>query len=276
MKYNSRNKSFKKRGGQQYSKTINILNGYHLGDNLFTIIYLLNIKKYLIDNNIKVNYYIVQDYVAAIKEFITFPNVEIFVVSSNTPKNSTDIWIGNKNFTSNYFKNIDNSKMPFNDFLVRFFSEFATKLNLPTIKEFKYTDKELLTRYNNLNDIYKNNDILIINARARSGQYNYNAKKEDWNTLIKSLTNKYKIVTTEKVDNIPCTRDNNLTVKDIASISTSVKYIIAVNTGPLVACFNTYAFNKVKKWFIFCNKITYSYPNFYMNIPFDQLPSMLE
>jgi hypothetical protein len=276
MKYNSRNKSLKKRGGQQYSKTINILNGYHLGDNLFTIIYLLNIKKYLIDNNIKVNYYIVQDYVEQIKEFITFPNVEIFVVSSNTPKNSTDIWIGNKNFTSNYFKNIETNKIPFNDFLVRFFSEFATKLNLPTIKEFKYTDKDLLTRYNNLNDIYKNNDILIINARGRSGQYNYNSKKEDWNTLIRNLMNKYKIVTTEKVDNIPCTRDNNLTVKDIASISTSVKYVIAVNTGPLVACFNTYAFDKVKKWFIFDNKISYSYPNLYMNMPFDQITPMLE
>jgi hypothetical protein len=48
------------------------------------------------------------------------------------------------------------------------------------------------------------------------------------------------------VDDIACTLNEGLTLKDIAAISGHVKYIIAVNTGPLVGCFNKMAFENVK------------------------------
>jgi len=260
-----------KKGGDKYSKVINLVNSYQLGDQLFTIIYLINIKDYLISNNIKVNYYIHEHHIEQAKEFITFPNIELLVLTGDRPVNTKNVWIGNKNSISNFFKNVQNNKKPFNEFLVSFFSELGTKLGLPTISKFEYTDKDLLTRYKNFKDIYKNNDILIINARPQSGQYNYNSKKGEWDEFIRAVSQKHKVVTTEKLDDIPCTRDDNLTIKDIAAISTSVKYIIGVNTGPLVGCFNSYAFKNVKKWYVFDNYLRYSYDNFYMNIPFNEI-----
>ena len=79
------------------------------------------------------------------------------------------------------------------------------------------------------------------------------------------MNEKYKIVTTKKVDEkILCTRDDNLRIKDIGSISTRVKVVIAINTGPIVALYNKFTLMNVKKFYIFADNIYYSYPNFEM------------
>ena len=54
-----------------------------------------------------------------------------------------------------------------------------------------------------------------------------------------------------------------VSVKDIAAISTRSKYIVAINTGPIVGCLNIYSLDYVKKWIIFDICIVpYSYPTF--------------
>ena len=75
------------------------------------------------------------------------------------------------------------------------------------------------------------------------------------------LDEKYSIVTTKKIEGINCTRDDNLTVKNIGALSTKVKVIIAINTGVVPALLNTYTLSTVKKFYIFDNRVgCYSYP----------------
>ena len=90
-----------------------------------------------------------------------------------------------------------------------------------------------------------------------SNQYHYN--KDEWDTFIYDLNSKYKIVTTNKVNNVLSTSDDNLLIKDIAAISTNVNYIIAINTGPIVPLFNIYTMNRIKKFIILDNIYYYSY-----------------
>jgi len=96
--------------------------------------------------------------------------------------------------------------------------------------------------------------------------------KKDFDNMIKTLHNKYKIVTTEKIKDIPCTRDNKLMLKDIGAISTHAKYIIFINSGPITPCLNSYALKHVKKWFEFDNNMPINYgKNFYINKSFDEI-----
>ena len=59
-----------------------------------------------------------------------------------------------------------------------------------------------------------------------------------------------------------CTFDDNLTIKDIASISTNVKVIIAINTGPITGIFNEYTLKNVRQVYIFDNSCFYTYDKF--------------
>ena len=253
----------------QNNTTINFYNSMHLGDCVFLMIYLYNCKQYIIDNNITINYYINSQYIDQVKEFICCPNINILDITKH-PQDAIDTWINSSKYKLNHDTMGDLIKA-FNEFLAKFLSQVGSLVNLPPMLEFSYTDENLLSRYNNFKDIYKNNDILIINSNPQSLQYDYEATKISWINMINKLSEKYKLVTTNKIENIPCTMDDNLTIKDIAAISTSVKYIIAINVGPLVGCFNTYALNNVNKWYIMDNRVGYSYDNFYMNKSFDEI-----
>ena len=59
-----------------------------------------------------------------------------------------------------------------------------------------------------------------------------------------------------------CTSDDNLTIKDIASLSTKAKVIIAVNSGVVPGLLNYFTLQNVKKFYIFDSFNYYSYPNF--------------
>jgi hypothetical protein len=112
-------------------------------------------------------------------------------------------------------------------------------------------EKYLLDVYKKLNEThgekYKNVDILILNSNPKSSQLlAFNTTK--MNEMCMLLRNNYKIVTTEPVDDaITSTIRDGLTMRDIGAISTSVKYIIAVHSGPFVPCYNLYTKNNVKK-----------------------------
>jgi len=108
--------------------------------------------------------------------------------------------------------------------------------------------------------------IMIYGGMVRdmiTHYYEYNF--DNWNRGIQFLNQKYKIVTTKKVnENVLCTRDDNLKIKDIASISTKVKVVIAINTGPLIVLLNKFTLMSVKKFYIFDNRVYLDYPNFEM------------
>jgi len=205
------------------------------------------------------------EHIHQMNDFIPIKGMQIFDISEK-PCNSIELWDCNDYiFEPNGIKN-EYSKMysglSQNKYYLNYFNIKLKELNIPvTITKFCYEDEDLFYRYEKLHDKYKEIDILIINSEPLSGQYVYNI--DNWNKGINILNEKYKIVTTKKVnENILCTRDDNLKIKDIGAISTKVKVVIAINTGPIVALYNKFTLMNVKKFYIFVDNIFYSYPNF--------------
>jgi len=231
------------------TRIIKLYNRFHLGDQIFNFILFYNIKEYIESHKIKIHYYCEKQYHYQLSEFKCSKNIEIFEYSPHL--NMTDalhVWVGDQIFNTCWYNKCDEFQGKQNIYYVAFFNEVLQTLRIPqTFKTLEYEDPDLLARYTNINkkcnSKYTELDFLIINSTARSGQY-YRDDAE-WNPLILKLNEKYKIVTTEKVKGVHCTQDDNLTVKDIAAISTKAKKIIAVNSGVVPGLFNTYTLNNV-------------------------------
>lgn len=243
------------------SNIINLYNSFHLGDNVFTMILFYNIKDYIEKNDIIINYYCKNEYHKQINEFNVSKNVNIL----DYKEEGINVWIGNQDLNYNYFNNFVNSEIGFNDFYVNFFNNLLKKCNIDyNLTKLSYSDEDLLIRFNNLNkkhnNIFSNIDILVINSIPLSNQLIY--IEEEWNNFCKVLNKKYNIITTKKIDNIKCTLDYNLTVKDIAALSINIKNIIAINTGVLPGLLNEYTLNNINILYYFDDNNTYSYPKF--------------
>jgi len=233
---------------------INLDNRAHLGDNLFTCILFYNIKDYIINNNIQINYYLLPEYINEIKNFIPCDNIKLLDIKLK-PNECISTWIGSKE------ELIINNNWIQNKYFVDFYNYLLNKLNINIlISKLEYIDNDLLSIYSNLDYKYKNIDILIINSTPLSGQYDYDLNI--FNNYIKNLNNLFNIVTTKKIDNINCTLDNNLNIKEITAISINTKVVIAINTGPLVGLFNNLTFKSVKKFYIFDKNQKYDFYNF--------------
>ena len=61
---------------------------------------------------------------------------------------------------------------------------------------------------------------------------------------------------------IPCTMNNQLTVKSIAAISTHAKIIIAINSGIVPGLLNAYTLKNVRQFYTFDRNCIFTYPNF--------------
>ena len=240
------------------SRIINVYNKYHLGDNIFNIIFFNKISKYLENNNIVINYYLLPCYKYQVSEFINSKNIVLFDYSEldSTMNMFMHLWIDDERFQLRCCKSI--KKIPYNMFLAAFFNQILRIWNLPiSIKNIIYDDTNLLDRYNNLDNKYQNIDILFINSLALSGQFDNN--ENEWYNFIQNFTN-YKIVTTKKIEGINCTLDDDLTIKDIASLSTNCKVIVFVNTGVAPGLFNEYTMQNVKKFYCLDNRCYYNFP----------------
>lgn len=241
------------------NKVYHLHNSYHLGDNVFNFILFYLIKDYIEANNIKIFYYAKKEYHVQLKEFICSENVCLSCLDLKPP-NSIELWIDDKLFDNRH----GNMKQPycFNELYKNFFTEVLNKLKIPiSLSRFYYEDNDLLNRYNNIDDKYKNFGILILNSQPLSGQFKYN--KRQWDNYIIHLNTQFNILTTTKVNNdILCTMDDNLTIKDIASLSTKAKVIIAINSGVLPGLLNIYTLKNVRHVYVFEDRSFYSYPNF--------------
>lgn len=244
-----------------------IYNKYHLGDNVFNFIMFYHLKKYIESNNILIYYYCKQQYISQISEFNCSNNILIQNIDEGMPNNSIELWQNNRKIgvtfeiTHNKAKQHNCKRVNYNLFYKIFFNKFLKKIHMPVqLDYFYYTDHDLLVRYEKLHDKYKNIDLLILNSEPLSDQYKY--EKHIWDGMIYLYSQKYKLVTTTKVDDILCTMDNNLTIKDIAALSTKVKVIIAINSGVVPGLLNEYTLQNIKQVYIFDDRCFYSYTNF--------------
>ena len=248
------------------NQTISIYNQYNLGDQIFNCILFYNIKEYIETHNIIINYYCKKIHHPQVCEFICSPNINLLEYGSAPDNHGYQLWIGNKDFTINWHEEYRGKAGDDLDVIICcVFNEFLQRQNIPiTLDSLEYHDSELVDRYARINerfpDKYSDLDILILNSKGFSGQYYI--KDEEWTPLIYQLNNKYKVVTSTKVDGVNCTFDDGLTVKDIAAISTRCKKIIAVNSGCVPGLFNKYTLNNVEVVYYFENRATYKFKNF--------------
>jgi hypothetical protein len=84
-------------------------------------------------------------------------------------------------------------------------------------------------------------DVLLVNSAPCSGQfmdYSHDGALDD---MARALDVKNRVLTTKKVDDIPCTRDQDLSCADIGCYSNEVPVHIMVSTGPSWLCMNVFS-----------------------------------
>ncbi len=243
-------------------KILYVYNKYHLGDNIFNILFFNKILKYLEKNAIFINYYLKKEYIKEVNNFlIKSNNIKLIDYDANKIlPNMYHLWIEDSLYKMKYSNSVEKS-LPYNMFLTYFFNETLSKWNMPIkIKTIIYDDVKLLELNQNItnkNNYYKNIDILFINSIPFSGQFIYN--NDEWIEFMNQFS-QYNIITTNKIPHVKCTTDDNLSVKDIAAISMNAKVIICVNSGVVPGILNVYTMSKVKSIHCLDIKTYYNFP----------------
>jgi hypothetical protein len=244
-----------------------IHNPYHLGDNIFNFIMFYHIKSYIEQNDVFIEYYCKPQYIHQLSEFNCSSNIVIKNIDEHLPKHSIELWQNNEKIGFTFHamhckaKDLNMKRVNYNVYYKLFFNKFLKKIKIPVkMNNLYYKDEDLIVRFNNLDSKYKEIDLLILNSEPFSGQYHYD--KEIWDGMVRMYQHKYKLVTTTKVNGVLCTMDDNLTVKDIAAISTNVKVIILVNSGVVPGLLNSYTLKHVKKVYTFDDRCFYSFSKF--------------
>jgi len=252
----------RQKGGQNKEVAVfNFYNKYHYGDHILNLKFLYNISNHLKDKNIKINYYYDPTYIKNLDEVQRYVNPDIVTLlpleeqyrppSTEHPENRHELWMRYDIDGISYKK--------FDTYYSAFYNKILNILGLQNLSiDTSIYQKEdyLLDIYEKLDSKYKDVDILIINGKPNSNQFDYDKEKMD--AMCIRLAGKYKVATTILVnDTIPCTMSDGLKMQDIGAISTHAKYIIAVHTGPITTCCNSYTKASVKIWFVLCNQIDF-------------------
>jgi hypothetical protein len=219
-------------------------NEWHLGDCIYSLIFFYNINDYLKNNNTVIYFYCNNENYSQINDFNTLENVKIFSINLiPNDKKIYNLWIGTGDYGYSWYNAIAEPIIAYDIFFCKFYNNILKHMNIPVIIEkFVYKDDDLMKRHLNINastnNYYTNIDFLINNGMPRSAQFDYNLVEFD--NYIIELSKKYNVVTTQKVQNIKCTRDYNLTAKDIASISLNIKNFIVIESGIIAGLYNEY------------------------------------
>jgi hypothetical protein len=261
-----------------YCRKINTYNSQHLGDTIFCFICFYHIKNYIEQNNILIHFFCDNALISQLSEFNYSNNISIFPIE-NMPNNEElhDLWIGRR-IEYNYYDAVLGKKEYFDIFLSKFYNIFLQKIDIPIkIDNFIYDDEALYIRCSEINHItnnkYKNIDYLFNNSRPCSGQIHYN--EYEWDNFAVELSKKYNIVTTKKVDGIKCTLEDNLTVRDIAAVSTGIKKFVVLGNGVAAGLMNKYMVHDAEIVYYLCGRDVLSFPNFVNKTHINQMSFLL-
>ena len=221
----------------------------HLGDNVMNLKYFSSVSTVLKKRNVKICYYYNADYIynrgKSFLEYVDPVIVELKPLHEKPPQ-SVELWMGiDKNGVSH--REVER-------YYEEFYKEISTRLyisDVPLNNTLWLEDPTLLQIYDTLDPKFKDIEILILNNKGMSGQFDDNTKL---NELSLYLNTKFNVVTTW---DIGIKNASSLSLKEIGAMSTRAKYIIGPHSGPLVACLNSYAKAYVKKWFFVGNVHTH-------------------
>lgn len=220
---------------------MDFFNKYHLGDSIYSLIYLNNLK--LNNQDLEINY---SSNISYFSELKIHSNINF----TNNYK-GIDLWIQANNFWGNFTKN--KSVIFYDEFFHHFYNDLSQRYNLKTS-----FDNIEDTLYSNplLKASEKSYDLLLINSRGLSAQYRY--VYTDFIKFVNKLPH-LNIITTEKISGYECTRDYNMNLLDIANLAINCKYIVGVHTAPYSTALNKESVKSVKKWIVLNDKnISYS------------------
>jgi len=203
----------------------------HFGDNLTHIHYL---RLLAINNSSYTFHHFAKESYLSDLAYYTRDIKNIFYYDLDyCPFYSIDAW---KNY--NRFFEKHKEKQDFVKLYIDFFDFFSNKLNINSPIKSKtdlifdstlfYDKSILLPQY----------DWLIVNSLPLSGQFKLDIKKMD--AFCIEISKKCNIITTRKVDNLPCTVDFGMSLCDIAALSMNCKYHLMVSTGPSWLVLNTF------------------------------------
>ncbi len=222
-------------------------NKYHYGDSILNLKFFYNISDYLREHNIKIHYYYNDSYIKNRDELERYVNKDAMVLHTidEKPENAIELWLAHNHAGKRATDSFDEYFQGVYKRLLNYMGIGHLGIDTSLYQKEGY----LLKIYDKLPDKFKNVDILFINAEPHSGQFIYDKKRAD--AIAVELSKYYKIVTTSPVnEQIPCTFTDGLKLQDIGAVSTHAKYIIGVNSGPLIPCLNYYAKQSVKKWIL--------------------------
>jgi hypothetical protein len=207
--------------------------------------FVFNNKELLNESNICIIFYYNQQYMGNFKKEIEVYAVpETIVLSTDPPPASSyDTWLG-----------ISINGVEYQNWVHYFeiyYKKIAAHMNLDLdriVCNIWQPEPYLNAICAELPAPCKDIDILIINGTTHSGQYNRDRSAMD--NLCRVLDTSYNIITTRKVDNINCTLDYDLRIRDIAALATRARFVVALHTGPLCALYNEEAKKAITKWFL--------------------------
>lgn len=278
-------KKYKKKNfkGGNSKKIFDFYDEHNYGDNILSLKFLYNISKDLKNNNIQINYYynpLTIKNKDELERYIDPEIVKLHALNEHTNKNNMIQLRSGKHFPLSPSIIREEHHGFYYSNLVKFLGLEKSSINTELFQKEPY----LLELYEKFDSKFKDVDILLINSIPNTVKFesigsDFNIEKI--NNLGIELSKKYKVVCTNKInDTIPCTLTDNLKLQDIGAISTHAKYIIAVDTGPIVPCYNEYAKKHVKKWF-FITSLTAKFSGIdYMEInsldKLNSIPSIID
>jgi hypothetical protein len=219
-------------------------NRFHIGDNILNLKFFLYITSILQTKKYKIFYYYNTQWrfnkESTLLSYID-PTVIILKPLEEVPPNGIELWQGHP------IHNV-NRVLEFERYYELFYKQILTHLHITdtSITTTLWLDEPfLLDIYHSLDKKYKDIDILILNVRGHSGQFD---DTQSLNSLARHLHTRFNIVTVENVGGAPSAE--HLSLQEIGAISTRAKYIISTCSGPHIPCFNMYTKEYVKKWFI--------------------------
>jgi len=234
-------------------KTLNCFNIMHLGDCIQSLHYLMNAAEL---NNVQFKFYCNPSYHDQLNEMIgdtTGVKLEHIYMAETVEDPCYNIWIGAHDYggiceTSEEIYGDQSDQGTYFLILNKILSDIMSiECPFEEKKDMIY-NQESLSLETKHDQTY---DYLFINSQNQSIEFP-NFESECADTLSKLLSKNKTVITTRKIEGVPCTLDYNMSIVEIARMAKKVKNIIAVNTGPLHLCMNKWVIPNLDKFVVWC------------------------
>lgn len=247
-------------------KTIKCHNNLHLGDCIESLHFLTNSADL---NGVEFVFACKEEYHKQLLELLKYHSDKIKLVSNKQlDSDSIDTWIAGY---GDYGK-LNEKSVELNGYLdqatsfllhwIRVADLMSIKVPFTTKHDLIYNQQILAEESIDTNKY----DYLFINSIPMSGQCTTYSVQEMSRLLRKILSKNKTIITTMKIEGLPCTLDRGMTVVEIGKLSKNVKNIIAVNTGPLHLCMNKWSLSNINNFVIWSTAETFNYGSFFKTV----------